>query len=181
MELTVTKIDFASRGLLKQLAARETVAHDRTVTMPEVLKWLILAGSEKPEVLGLGFKSMSKAKSKSKSKAKRRVKSNKYTTEFAVIWEPYPNGDAKREAFEEWLLVAGKKGRHAGLDAPSLALILQTIDWKLETPTWAKGYVEQLQKFLRRRRWEDTPSAGIYRKPIEQFEAEIKGRLEEGS
>ena len=171
MELTVTKIDLASRGLLKQLAARETVLHERTVTMPEVLKWLILAGFEKTDTLIL-FKSLG-VKSKSKSKRRVKSKSKDYTTDFEVIWDGYPKGSGKREAFIAWEKVKEKVGAHKGLPAPRVATILQVVSWKMKTDMWTlddRKYVERLSTFLNNRRWEDEPDSPIRAEPIEKFE-----------
>jgi hypothetical protein len=107
-----------------------------------------------------------------KRKAKDSGCPTDYTADFEIIWQPYPNGDAKREAFEEWWLVKTQAGRHAGQSVPKVAKILQVIDWKLRSNKWARDdgqYVEQFQRFLRRRRFEDEPH-GVAPLPIKHFE-----------
>ncbi len=111
-------------------------------------------------------------------------RSNTYTPDFQIMFDYFPSGKERREAFNEWKKIKSRKGAHAGLPVPRIATVLQAIHWKCHGKKWTDEdgqFIESFRKFLRRRYWEDTPDDGQMN-PIKEFEdyaREAYGELEE--
>ena len=123
------------------------------------------------KTLTLNLKSSNtKIRAVSKKKTKTAIS---YTADFSIIWARYPNGRKKHEALRAWERVKKQDGIHCGLPVPSVATILQVVEWKGRTDLWKRDdrkYVEHLVTFLNNRRWEDEPDSPIRAEPIEKFE-----------
>lgn len=65
---------------------------------------------------------------------------------FELFWSRYPKKEAKKECRKEWL-----KG------SLPLNLIMQALDWQLETRKWIDGYAPNPLTYIHQERWNDHP------------------------
>lgn len=73
-----------------------------------------------------------------------------YTTDFEQFWAVYPRKQGKREAFKAW--------KQAGANRPALPLVLAKATAYAASREVVEGYALNASRWIRERRWEDSPS-----------------------
>lgn len=87
-----------------------------------------------------------------------RGKAREYSEAFELVWKSYARREQKLEAFGVWLI----RAKEVGGEAQLATLVLGALRW--QRPMWAKTWEREgknvapyLERYLKRRKWEDEP------------------------